>query len=232
MALVGCGGGSSSTETTGSATTTGGASTSGVLRIGTVNYIDSLNPFNYVEAQSTNAMIMIYPQLVQYGVGMKFEGDWAEFVGDLGRRQGLDVPSAGRTRSGRTASRLTASDAAWTINTTVKYAAGPTAVAAAALAHVKSAEATDRHHARDPLRVAGGERARAARDVLRPAGARLGPEGRRRRQGSEDVSTRSSIYPSSAAAPTRSPSTRRRERRRSSPTPTSRARRRTRRESR
>ena len=43
-AAAGCGGGSSDSETTGAATTTGGASTSDVLRIGTVNYIDSLNP--------------------------------------------------------------------------------------------------------------------------------------------------------------------------------------------
>ncbi len=76
-AVAGCGGGSSSSETTGAATTTGGASTSAVLRIGTISYIDSLNPFNYIESQSYNAMLMIYPQLVQYGVGMKFEGDWA-----------------------------------------------------------------------------------------------------------------------------------------------------------
>ena len=40
-----------------------------MLRIGTINYIDSLNPYNYIEAQAYNAMMMIYPQLVQYGKG-------------------------------------------------------------------------------------------------------------------------------------------------------------------
>ena len=66
------------------------AASSDVLRIGTVNYIDSLNPYNYIEAQATNAMIMIYPQLVQYGPGLKFQGDCS---------------SCGRTASGRTGSR-------------------------------------------------------------------------------------------------------------------------------
>ena len=88
---AGCGGG-------------GSDSSSDVLRIGTVNYIDSLNPFNYIEAQATNAMIMIYPQLVQYGPGMKFEGDWASSwrrppTARTGRSR------CARTRSGPTASR-------------------------------------------------------------------------------------------------------------------------------
>ena len=38
---------------------------------------------------------------------------------------------------------MTADDAAWTINTTVKYANGPTAVMAPSVNHVASAEATD-----------------------------------------------------------------------------------------
>ena len=107
-AVLGCSGGDSSEQRHDRRSDDdhgAGASSSGVLRIGTVNYIDSLNPFNYIEAQSTNAMIMIYPQLVQYGPGMKFEGDWADLVDDVGGRQGLDVQAEGRTRSGRTGSR-------------------------------------------------------------------------------------------------------------------------------
>ena len=77
--------------------------------IGTTNYIDSLNPFNYIESQAYQAMIMIYPAARAVRAtgddGLVIEGDWADVVGDLGRRQGLDVrPQAGR-RSGRTASR-------------------------------------------------------------------------------------------------------------------------------
>ena len=53
---------------------------SGILRLGTTNYIDSLNPFNYIESQALNAMIMIYPQLVAYkygAEGYQITGDWA-----------------------------------------------------------------------------------------------------------------------------------------------------------
>ena len=71
---AGCGGGGDS----GDGASTEGASSSDVLRIGTTNYIDSLNPFNYIESQAYTAMMMIYPQLVQYNAGFEFEGDWAE----------------------------------------------------------------------------------------------------------------------------------------------------------
>ncbi len=177
MAVAGCGGGSSSSDTTGSATTTGGdaggASTSDALRIGTVNYIDSLNPFNYVEAQSTNAMIMIYPQLVQYGPGMKFEGDWASswetsadgkdwtFHLQAGHEMvGREAADCGRCRlddqhdrqvRGRPRGRRSCSP------------------------RPRQERRGDRpDDARDPLRVAGRERAGPARDVLRPAQARVG----------------------------------------------------------
>lgn len=118
----------------------------GILRIGTINEIDSLNPFNYIEAQAYQAFIMLYPQLVQYDYtteeGYKIVGDWAtswETSPD-----GLDwtfhlVPGT----SWSDGTPMTADDAAWTINTTVEYADGPTAVAASALNHVASAEAVD-----------------------------------------------------------------------------------------
>src|SRR6478735_8007298 len=59
----------------------GGGKQGGILRIGTISYIDTLNPYNYIETQATNAMNMIYPQLVQYKYdktnGFQIEGDWA-----------------------------------------------------------------------------------------------------------------------------------------------------------
>jgi peptide/nickel transport system substrate-binding protein len=119
---------------------------SGILRLGTTNYIDSLNPFNYIESQSTNAFIMIYPQLVQYAHGKDgytFEGDWAKSWSKS--KDGKDwtflLHPGTKWSDGKP---MTATDAAWTINTTVKYGAGPTAVAAAALAHVKSATAPNK----------------------------------------------------------------------------------------
>ena len=54
------------------------AGSSGILRLGTNNYIDTLNPFIAIESQSYNAFIMQYPQLVQYGPGLEIEGDWAK----------------------------------------------------------------------------------------------------------------------------------------------------------
>ena len=95
---TGCGGGSSA-DSGG-----GGSTTGGILRVGTANTIDSLNPFIAIESQSYNAFVMEYPQLVQYGPGPKLEGDWATSWYTLGRRQDLDVQAqAGRQVVGRQA---------------------------------------------------------------------------------------------------------------------------------
>ena len=55
---------------------------SGILRIGTVNYIDSFNPWNYIEGQGLNAMVMTYPVLIQIDYtkakGYYPVGDWAK----------------------------------------------------------------------------------------------------------------------------------------------------------
>jgi peptide/nickel transport system substrate-binding protein len=139
-----CGGGNgTATQSSG---TSGGAKQGGILRIGTISYIDTLNPYNYVETQATNAMIMIYPQLVQYAYdktdGFQIVGDWAtkwETSSD-GKDWTFHLAPDTKWSDGQP---MTAADAAWTINTTVKYQNGPTAEMAAALGHVKSAEATD-----------------------------------------------------------------------------------------
>ena len=117
-------------------------SASDVLRIGTVNYIDSLNPYNYVETQAYNAMIMIYPQLVQYGPGLKFQGDWASSwkTSTNGKDWTFRLRPNTKWSDGEP---LTAADAAWTINTTVKYGAGATAQVAPTLSHVKRATAVN-----------------------------------------------------------------------------------------
>jgi peptide/nickel transport system substrate-binding protein len=146
VVAAGCGGGSSSDG--GDGGTGGGPHKGGILTIGTTNYIDSLNPFHYIETQSYNAMIMIFPQLVQYGESkndpnkLVITGDWADSwtTSADGKDWTFKLKPDTKWSDGKP---MTAEDAAWTINTTVKYANGPTAVAAAALAHVKSAEATD-----------------------------------------------------------------------------------------
>jgi peptide/nickel transport system substrate-binding protein len=144
LTLTACGG--SGTNATGSgASETGAVQEGGILRIGTTNYIDSFNPWNYIESQAFNAFIMVYPQLVQYDYQ---DGEYV-IVGDLA--ESWDTSSDGKTwtfhlHTGTKWSDgqpLTAEDVAWTINTTVKYAGGPTAVMAPALNHVKDSTAPD-----------------------------------------------------------------------------------------
>jgi len=126
-------------------TGSGAVKKGGILRIGTINYIDSLNPYNYIESNGLLAQMMVYPQLVQYKHGtngFEIEGDWAKSWQTSA--DGLDwtfhlIPGA-KWSDGQP---MTADDAAWTINTTLKFQNGPTAVAAAPVAHVKSADAPD-----------------------------------------------------------------------------------------
>ena len=51
VVAAGCGGGSSSSG--GGGGSGSGPHKGGILTIGTTNYIDSLNPFHYIESQST-----------------------------------------------------------------------------------------------------------------------------------------------------------------------------------
>jgi peptide/nickel transport system substrate-binding protein len=144
LVAAGCGGGSSSDD----AGTGGGPHKGGILTVGTTDYIDSLNPFRYITLQSYNALIVLYPQLVQYAE-TKADPDKLEIVGDWA--QSWDHSADGSTwtfhlkpnTKWSDGKPMTAEDAAWTINTIVKYANGPTAVAAAGVAHVKDAVATD-----------------------------------------------------------------------------------------
>jgi peptide/nickel transport system substrate-binding protein len=144
LSFAGCGG-SESTSTSGQGTDTGKVVKGGILRVGTINYVDSLNPFNYIESQSVNAFIMLYPQLVQYKYEdgkYEIEGDWAKSweTSPDGKDWTFHLIPGGQWSDGKP---LTADDAVWTINTTVKFADGPSAVQAAALQHVESAEAPD-----------------------------------------------------------------------------------------
>ena len=145
VAVPACGGDGDSAEDTGTGKTDGTPVKGGILRVGSINYIDSLNPFNYIESQAYQAMLMIYPQLVQYATtddGLAIEGDWASSweTSPDGKDWTFSLKPGGTWSDG---TPLTANDAAWTINTTIEFAAGPTAVAAPALGHVVSAEATD-----------------------------------------------------------------------------------------
>jgi len=134
---AGCGGGGAAPAGSGSS---GPVVKGGILRVGTTNYIDSLNPFIGIEGQSYNAYVMQYPQLVQYGPGPKLEGDWATSWSHSsdGKTWTFKLKPGGKWSDGKP---LTAADAAWTGNTIVKYQSGPTAVLAAALSHVTKMDA-------------------------------------------------------------------------------------------
>ncbi|MHB1928014.1 MAG: ABC transporter substrate-binding protein [Acidimicrobiales bacterium] len=115
--VAGCGGAASPT----SSSTTGP-----VLTVGTLFYIDTLNPFDGIETQDDTAYGMLYPQLVQYGPGLKLVGDWAESWAHSanGLQWTFHLHPGGKWTDGKP---LTAADAAWTINTMLRYSSGPTA---------------------------------------------------------------------------------------------------------
>ncbi len=113
-----------------------------ILRVGSTYYIDSLNPFVAFDAQAVNAFVMLFPQLVQYGPGLKLQGDWAsswEHSPD-GLTWTFHLRSGGKWSDG---AALTAADAVWTINTELKYASGATSFLASELDGIKKAVAPD-----------------------------------------------------------------------------------------
>ena len=83
---------------------------------------------------------MVFPQLVQYGPGLKLAGDWAESWSESsdGLVWTFHLRGGGKWSDGVP---LTAQDAVWTIDTVLKYASGPTAYFAGVLDGVKSASA-------------------------------------------------------------------------------------------
>jgi peptide/nickel transport system substrate-binding protein len=113
-----------------------------ILRVGSTYYIDSLNPFVAFDAQAVNAFVMLFPQLVQYGPGLKLQGDWASSWSHSpdGLTWTFKLRSGGKWSDG---TPLTAADAVWTINTELKYASGATSYLASELDGIKSASAPD-----------------------------------------------------------------------------------------
>ncbi len=133
LAAGGCGGGGSSN------------STSALLTMGTINRIDSLNPFVLTEPQAFTVADSVYPELVSYAGpnGTRIVGDWASswHVSDGGRLFRFDLRK-GSWSDGRP---LTAADAVWTVRTELRYRAGAAALVAAPLAGIQSVSAPDPH---------------------------------------------------------------------------------------
>jgi peptide/nickel transport system substrate-binding protein len=111
----------------------------GILRVGTIDGYDSINPF---VALSVSLFVDIYPLLVQYNSDFEWEGDWAERweTSPDGLTWTFKLKPGGEWSDG---TPLTAEDAAWTGETILKFADGPAANLAAPLSHVESLEAPD-----------------------------------------------------------------------------------------
>jgi peptide/nickel transport system substrate-binding protein len=129
LALSACGGGGSSGKT------------GGTFRLGTSSRIDSLNPFVAFNQDAYSTFEYIYPYLIQYdATNLKFAPDFAK---------SWSTSADGKTWTFKTVpdakwsdgQPLTAEDAAWTINTAIKYKAGGAGNSAGLIAHIKSAEA-------------------------------------------------------------------------------------------
>jgi len=115
----------------------------GHLILGTTSNIDTLNPFVTFQQNSYAAFEYIYPQLVQY------DSQTFEFKPDFA--QSWDTSADGLTWTFHTVpdakwsdgQPLTATDAAWTMNTILKYGDGPAGNLIGSLGFVKTVEATD-----------------------------------------------------------------------------------------
>ena len=139
--VSGCGSGSGSGETaTGAAVKSGG-----VFRIGTHYIPNSINPFTAYAATAYSTFQYVYPQLVVYNTSDKslpIEGSFAQTweMAPDGLTWTFNVVPNAKWSDG---SPLTAKDAAFTINTIVKYRTGAAASLFALCENVRSAEATD-----------------------------------------------------------------------------------------
>ncbi|HEY6836120.1 MAG TPA: ABC transporter substrate-binding protein [Gaiellaceae bacterium] len=125
----------------GAAAHSSGSASGGTFRIGTSSRIDSLNPYVAFNQDAYNTFEYVYPMLVQYDKSNR------HFVPDFATS--WKTSNAGKTWTFKTRPHavwtdgkpLTAKDAAWTINTDIKYAAGGAANAAGLVAHIVKASA-------------------------------------------------------------------------------------------
>jgi peptide/nickel transport system substrate-binding protein len=125
------------------ASVAGGSSTKsgGTFRIGTSSRIDSLNPFVAFNQDAYSTFMYIYPVLIQY------DDKNAKFVSDFAST--WSSSNGGKTWTFKTRPNakwsdgkpLTAADAAWTINTSIKYSGTGAANMAGLIAHITKADA-------------------------------------------------------------------------------------------
>jgi len=136
-AATGCGGGggSSSSDTNASSGKNGGT-----FRLGTASGIDSLNPYVAFNQDAYSAFEYIYPVLIQYDSNLHYAPFFAKswHASNGGKTWTFKTQPNAKWSDGKP---LTAADAAWTINTDIKYASGGAASAAGLVNHIKNAAA-------------------------------------------------------------------------------------------
>ncbi len=136
---AGCGG--SSSGTSGSPGSSGGDQP--VYRLGTVGMgYDSLNPFVGMYAQDYAAWMLMYPNLAQYSNELQPQPDFAESwsTSEDGLTWTFKLKSGAVWTDGKP---ITASDAAFTINTVVKLQTGAAAALSPFVPGIKTATAVD-----------------------------------------------------------------------------------------
>jgi peptide/nickel transport system substrate-binding protein len=128
IAATGCGGSGSNGEN------------GGTFRLGTSNGIDSLNPYVAFNQDSYSAFEYIYPVLVQYDSKLHFAPFFARswHSSNGGKTWTFKTQPNAKWSDGKP---LTAADAAWTINTDIKYKDGGAANSAGVVNHIKNATA-------------------------------------------------------------------------------------------
>lgn len=132
LLAAGCGSGSANGS---------GIKNGGILRVGMTQTIDNLNPFVGFEQVSYDIWETIYPQLDQYNtrtlaIEPDFATSWSTSQG--GRTWTFHTRPHAEWSDGKP---LTAADAAWTINTIIKFKNGPTANLGGDVAHLNNAVA-------------------------------------------------------------------------------------------
>lgn len=117
-----------------------GASSGGVFRLGTASGIDSLNPYVAFNQDAYSAFEYIYPVLVQYDSHLHFAPFFARSWSHSkdGKTWTFKTQPNAKWSDGKP---LTAADAAWTIDTDIKYQSGGAADEAGLISHIKSASA-------------------------------------------------------------------------------------------
>jgi len=135
LLAAGCGGSKKSSSK-------GEVKEGGTLRLGTSSRIDSLNPFVAFNQDAYTTFMYIYPFLVQYDRNLHFAPDFATKweTSQDGKTWTFHTRPNAKWSDGKP---LTAADAAFTINTDVKYQKTTAANAAGLIAHIKNATAPD-----------------------------------------------------------------------------------------